>query len=271
MKTQVSMISALAMLLAGCATGTVPATSYRFAGPSRRLPADMPIIDAKAKRMVTPSFPDGSASTGMKGEVTVSFVVKPSGRLSNIKVVQSQLGGPFDAQAMDAMTYWQFDSAQIGCYPVAEAGEETFTFDGTGPVPKMTVKPAVMTHKIASPLPEVPAEEVEYLEQYALSARFHRLQKGETDDSVKPLKQVPPRWPRRALQKGISGVVVMHFDIDTAGEPKDVRVVYSDPAGLFDEGSVAAIRRWRFAPEMVNGKAAIYKNACQTIEYRIGR
>ena len=73
--------------------------------------------------------------------------------------------------------------------------------------------------------------------------------------SLKPVKTVPPEYPESALAKSLSGSVLLSFTVDTKGNTSDVQVLQSTPAGVFDRAAVSAVRRWKYAPPMVNGAA----------------
>jgi TonB family protein len=40
--------------------------------------------------------------------------------------------------------------------------------------------------------------------------------------------------------------------VSVEGEPSDVHIVASEPAGTFDRAAMAAVKRWRYAPMIVN-------------------
>jgi periplasmic protein TonB len=73
--------------------------------------------------------------------------------------------------------------------------------------------------------------------------------------SLKALRTVPPEYPQTALQKGVAGSVLLSFTVDVKGETRDVQVVQSTPAGVFDRAAVNAVKRWKYAPMIVNGAA----------------
>lgn len=73
------------------------------------------------------------------------------------------------------------------------------------------------------------------------------------DDPPKPVSRKAPQYPDRARKKGISGRVVLSVLIDASGNVSDVRVVESEPPGVFDEAAVAAVKTWRFQPAMYEG------------------
>ncbi len=69
---------------------------------------------------------------------------------------------------------------------------------------------------------------------------------------LKRTRYVAPEFPERALTQKVSGVVVVEFVVDVNGEPRDVRVVSAEPAGLFDRAAISAVRRWRYETVMVD-------------------
>jgi len=73
--------------------------------------------------------------------------------------------------------------------------------------------------------------------------------------SLKLLRSVPPDYPQSALAHGVAGSVLLSFTVDGRGETRDVQVLQSTPAGVFDRSAVSAVKRWRYAPVLVNGAA----------------
>ena len=68
------------------------------------------------------------------------------------------------------------------------------------------------------------------------------------------IKRVAPKYPRRALVRGIQGAVVTRFCITPPGEPGGVEVVDESPPGVFAEAAIEAVRQFRYAPRIVLGK-----------------
>lgn len=68
------------------------------------------------------------------------------------------------------------------------------------------------------------------------------------------MRTEPPRYPGEALASRISGEVVLLIDIDATGTPTNVVVEQSEPAGVFDQASVDAALKWRFAPAVEDGQ-----------------
>jgi protein TonB len=69
---------------------------------------------------------------------------------------------------------------------------------------------------------------------------------------LKRTRSVPPEYPERALQQKITGSVTLEYTVDAKGEPQDVHVVSAEPAGTFDRAAIAAVRRWRYEPVVIN-------------------
>jgi periplasmic protein TonB len=66
------------------------------------------------------------------------------------------------------------------------------------------------------------------------------------------LVDVPPTYPPLARHARIQGVVVLDATIDETGHVVDVRVLRS--IALLDRAAIEAVRRWRYAPAIVNGR-----------------
>ncbi|MBI4913055.1 MAG: energy transducer TonB [Acidobacteria bacterium] len=69
--------------------------------------------------------------------------------------------------------------------------------------------------------------------------------------ALRILHQVPPEYPPLARAAGIQGPVELLMLVDTAGTPREVRVLSGHPA--FHAEAERAARLWRFEPPMVDG------------------
>jgi protein TonB len=69
---------------------------------------------------------------------------------------------------------------------------------------------------------------------------------------LKRVRSQSPEYPERALAQKISGSVTVEFVVNTEGEPTDIRVVQAEPAGVFDRAALAAVKRWRYEPMMID-------------------
>jgi TonB family protein len=69
---------------------------------------------------------------------------------------------------------------------------------------------------------------------------------------LKRTRKVDPEYPERALAQKITGSVTLEFTVNNKGEPQDVHVVSAEPAGTFDRAAIAAVRRWRYEPLVID-------------------
>ncbi|MCW8928667.1 MAG: TonB family protein [Gammaproteobacteria bacterium] len=77
----------------------------------------------------------------------------------------------------------------------------------------------------------------------------------EIDEEVVPLVRISPVYPSRAARIGIEGWVKMEVFIDSSGSVEKVKVLDAHPSNIFNRAAIKAMKRWRFRPKMVAGKA----------------
>ena len=65
-----------------------------------------------------------------------------------------------------------------------------------------------------------------------------------------PVAQVfsSPRYPHRALSKGIEGWATVRFDINKFGYTENQSVIESNPEGYFERAAIEAAKRWKYQP-----------------------
>ena len=79
-------------------------------------------------------------------------------------------------------------------------------------------------------------------------------------NSLTALKKVNPRYPRRAKIKKQSGSVQLVFDIKKDGSVFNVKIIDSNPKGVFDNSSISAIKKWKFKKNEFERSASITFN-----------
>ena len=94
--------------------------------------------------------------------------------------------------------------------------------------------------------------------------------KPKIDTNVVPTLRIPPVYPPRALRSGIEGVVTVEFTIATDGSVKDPVIVKAKPGKIFDSAVLKAIAKWKFNPDIVNGKPR-EKRARQDVKFKLQR
>lgn len=63
----------------------------------------------------------------------------------------------------------------------------------------------------------------------------------------------PPQFPDLARQRGIDGWVDLQFLVGTDGGVSDVKVVGAQPAGIFEQAALEALRHWHYQPVVRSG------------------
>lgn len=61
------------------------------------------------------------------------------------------------------------------------------------------------------------------------------------------LAQFAPRYPAQAQRRRLEGSVEVEFTVAGNGSVSEVRVLRSEPPGVFDREAIGAMQRWRFA------------------------
>ena len=100
------------------------------------------------------------------------------------------------------------------------------------------------------------------------SSALGRPGKPNIDSNVVPSLRIPPTYPKRALRSGIEGVVTVEFTITIDGSVKDAEIIEAKPPNIFDKSVLRAISKWKFNPDMVDGKP-VEKRARQDIKFTL--
>lgn len=108
---------------------------------------------------------------------------------------------------------------------------------------------AEATSAPVEPIEPSPAEPVDHVTPATLPA-------GE----FRPLSVVDPVYPPTALRNGTEGWVELEFTITDSGVVRDVLVLGSEPAGVFEAAAREALGQWRFEPRVANGRPVPYRS-----------
>jgi len=71
-----------------------------------------------------------------------------------------------------------------------------------------------------------------------------------------PLVRIPPEFPQRAAARGIEGYVILRFTVTETGSVDDPEVLRADPPGYFELAAKRAVLRWKYQPQIRDGKPA---------------
>lgn len=79
----------------------------------------------------------------------------------------------------------------------------------------------------------------------------------------RPLSRSNPQYPRRAYTFRIDGTVRVKFDVNNAGDVRNIEILSAQPANMFEREVKQAMKKWRYEP----GKPA--EGMVVTVEFRI--
>ena len=140
------------------------------------------------------------------------------------------------------------------------------------PAPEID-RPQQMDVELSTPEIDVPMSMAgePYLGEFSgtgESSALGRPGKPNIDSNVVPSLRIPPTYPKRALRSGIEGVVTVEFTITIDGSVKDAEIIEAEPPNIFDKSVLRAISKWKFNPDMVDGKP-VEKRARQDVKFTL--
>lgn len=74
------------------------------------------------------------------------------------------------------------------------------------------------------------------------------------DGEYVPITKVQAVYPRRALQRGIQGYVIVEFTVNKIGAVVDPTVIESNPQGIFEQSALDAVVKYKYKPRVINGE-----------------
>ena len=77
-------------------------------------------------------------------------------------------------------------------------------------------------------------------------------------------------YPVEAKDKKVEGYVRVAYDVSVDGSVTNVRVVDSNPPGVFDEAAVAAVHGWRFHPAIGSDGKPVVKELVSRVNFKLG-
>lgn len=97
--------------------------------------------------------------------------------------------------------------------------------------------------------PQSQDQQAEMLESLAAMGALSRASSG-VDSRLTPrvLVNPAPQYPRDALARRLSGVVLLQVEVDAAGNVIDLQVLRSSGVESLDQSALEAVRRWQFLP-----------------------
>jgi len=200
--------------LAGCAADRY-AEAFGGASEKDKAAGKVPIEAPQ------PEYPSLARRGGVEGCVTIAFDVTPGGHTDNFQVLDSRPKGVFDHAMLLALKDWRYPPREK---PVRLVNKTQFALGDAYEGPACLDKS------------EVPEE---------------MLRPGESppeDGKPTEVRNAFPDYPKRAVKRGIEqGCVTVALDVLKDGTTANIRVLDSEPAGVFDRAVVDAAKDLKFA------------------------
>lgn len=135
------------------------------------------------------------------------------------------------------------------------------------PTPKTPDVPTVATDAPApSPLPTPAVPAIGGLALDAGGFNLGARQQGE----FQPLAKIAPRYPERALMRGVEGNCTVEYTVRKDGTVADIRVIESAcDSYLFEKPSLEAAARFRYQPRTADGQPVEVSGVRNVFEFRI--
>lgn len=76
-------------------------------------------------------------------------------------------------------------------------------------------------------------------------------------------------YPGQAKAEGIEGQVEIAYGVTVDGRVVGAHVVAAEPAGVFDDAALTAVRQWRFNAPVRDGVAQPVERLTSTIRFRL--
>ncbi|EAP92981.1 energy transducer TonB [Vibrio splendidus] len=92
-----------------------------------------------------------------------------------------------------------------------------------------------------------------------------------SNQQAMPLYRVEPRYPTKALKRGAEGHVIMSFTIDDTGRPIDIQVTDANPRRMFEREAMRALKKWKYQPKVVDGKAIAQVGQTVKLEFKLAK
>tara|TARA_Y100001956_G_scaffold78277_1_gene89798 strand:- start:2046 stop:2672 length:627 start_codon:yes stop_codon:yes gene_type:complete len=83
-----------------------------------------------------------------------------------------------------------------------------------------------------------------------------------------PVYRVDPNYPAKAKQRRAQGYVIVRFNIDEQGIPRDLEVIEAKPKRLFEREALKALKQWRYQARIEQGVAVSHMGQTVKLEFK---
>jgi protein TonB len=89
------------------------------------------------------------------------------------------------------------------------------------------------------------------------------------DGEYVPITKVQAVYPRRAMQRGIQGYVIVEFTVNKTGAVQNPVVVEANPQGIFEQAALDAVVKFKYKPRVINGEPTAVTGVQNRITFEI--
>ncbi|MCO1333379.1 energy transducer TonB [Microbulbifer sp. OS29] len=91
-----------------------------------------------------------------------------------------------------------------------------------------------------------------------------------------PIVKVQPQYPRRALQRGMEGYVIVEYTVTTNGSVRDPIVIEAftlngKPTTVFNRAALKSALKYKYKPRVVDGKPTEVPNVRTKISFNMAK
>lgn len=91
------------------------------------------------------------------------------------------------------------------------------------------------------------------------------------DGDATPIVRIEPQYPIAAARDGKEGWVQLSFTINEIGGVDDVKVIKAEPRRIFDREAIRALRKWKYKPKIVDGKAVKQPGMTVQLDFKLNK
>lgn len=89
------------------------------------------------------------------------------------------------------------------------------------------------------------------------------------DGEYVPITKVQAVYPRRAMQRGIQGYVIVEFTVNKIGAVQDPIVVEAKPEGMFEQSAIDAVMKFKYKARVINGEPTAVSGVQNRITFEL--
>ena len=95
------------------------------------------------------------------------------------------------------------------------------------------------------------------------------LNSTQGDMQATPQFRVDPTYPVEASRDGIEGWVKLGFSVTASGSVTDISIIDSKPANVFNRAARRALKKWKYKPQIVDGKPVAQTNMVVVLDFKL--